>query len=423
MVSLEKKIIILVTGANQVVGFECAKNLILSSADYHVLVDSRSLDNGQRAAAETSTLPDLKGSAEAIQIDMAAFLSTTLASAKKTLEARSPPSQRLRDVFTTNTIGSVLVTDKVPDLPRKSSTPRLVFVSSSGGSLTHAADPNSPHYGSKTGMQFSHYRASKTALNMLLIEYHKALSEEGFKVMGADPGLVVTNFLDAESVRALGAPGADVGGRTVAEIVKGERDVDTGRVVGRYVSNNAKFQVPFRDHQNPGDQIFNSRDDSFSADIIRETDGKALWKCIAEFEKLVGLGKRDIVGFGKLEMGIFEANRSYCCVDTAHLIRHGRKRQDAELSADIRGGQFTPIRHLLTNGPGKVTEAFRCLQNAESISQVVPEIPQNLFTFPSVRCGLDLTLDPNASHPLLEEWGAPAAQSQRGWLSTAPEVF
>lgn len=42
------------------------------------------------------------------------------------------------------------------------------------------------------------------------------------------------------------------------------------------VSNNAKFQVPFRDHQNPGDQIFNSRDDSFSADIIRETDGKGL---------------------------------------------------------------------------------------------------------------------------------------------------
>jgi len=83
-------------------------------------------------------------------------------------------------------------------------------------------------------MQFSHYRASKAALNMLLIEYHKTLGEEGFKIMGADPGLVVTNFLNAERVRALGAPEADVGGGTVAEVVKGERDADMGRVVGRY---------------------------------------------------------------------------------------------------------------------------------------------------------------------------------------------
>ena len=182
-------------------GSECAKNLILSSSDYH------------RAAAEMSALPDLKGSAEAIQIDVTAedsiikaveqvskdhhrldILVNNAGIGKKS--TASPPSQRLRDVVTTNTIGPVLVIEKFLDLLRKSSTPRLVFVSSSGGSLTHAADPNSPHYGSKTGMQFSHYRASKTALNMLLIEYHKMLGEEGFKVMGADPGLVVTNFLE-----------------------------------------------------------------------------------------------------------------------------------------------------------------------------------------------------------------------------------
>ena len=52
--------------------------------------------------------------------------------------------------------------------------------------------------------------------------------------MGADPGLVVTNFLHADKVRALGAPEADVGGATVAEVVRGERDKDMGRVVGRY---------------------------------------------------------------------------------------------------------------------------------------------------------------------------------------------
>lgn len=69
---------------------------------------------------------------------------------------------------------------------------------------------------------------------------------------------------------------------------------------------------------------------------MRETEGRgvdlvlnslsgellhASWKCVAEFGKLIELGKRDILGFGKLEMDIFGANRSYCCVDIAHLIR------------------------------------------------------------------------------------------------------
>ena len=83
-------------------------------------------------------------------------------------------------------------------------------------------------------MQFRHYHASKAALNMLMTEYHKTLGQEGFRVMGADPGLVATNFLNAEKVRALGMPEADVGETTVAGVVKGERDADTGRVVGRY---------------------------------------------------------------------------------------------------------------------------------------------------------------------------------------------
>lgn len=70
---------------------------------------------------------------------------------------------------------------------------------------------------------------------MLLIEYHKALKDEGFVVMGADPGLVATNFMDKDLVAGMGAPGADVGGKTVAEVVTGKRDGDgVGRVVGRY---------------------------------------------------------------------------------------------------------------------------------------------------------------------------------------------
>lgn len=237
-------------GANQGVGYETAKDLVLSSSDYHVLLCSRDHENGAKAATELNAVADKKGTVEAIDLDVTneetvGRAADQIASRFERLDvlvnnagilekSNDPPHERLRKVLATNTIGPVLVTDKFLPLLKKSQSPRIVFVGSSGGSLTHASDPTSPYYGSKTGLSFSHYRASKAALNMLLIEYHKALEKERFKVIGADPGLVVTNFLDAEHVRKVGAPGADVGGKTVAEVVKGERDADLGKVVGRY---------------------------------------------------------------------------------------------------------------------------------------------------------------------------------------------
>ncbi|ERF69170.1 hypothetical protein EPUS_01127 [Endocarpon pusillum Z07020] len=47
----------------------------------------------------------------------------------------------------------------------------------------------------------------------------------------------------------------------------------------------------------------------------------ACWKCVAEFGKLVELGKRDLVACGQLDMQPFLANRSYCCVDITQFIR------------------------------------------------------------------------------------------------------
>lgn len=140
----------------------------------------------------------------------------------------------IRENIATNTVGPVVVTNAFAHLLRNSADPRLIFVGSSLGSLVHASNPASPYYQSKAGSNFMEYRASKAALNMLMIEYNKALKPDGIKVWTADPGLLATNLVNAEAVRKLGAPGPEVGGELVASVIRGERDADVGKVIGRY---------------------------------------------------------------------------------------------------------------------------------------------------------------------------------------------
>lgn len=100
------------------------------------------------------------------------------------------------------------------------------------------------------------------------------------------------------------------------------------------VSNEEKIQFLMDNYHIPRNKIFNSRNSSFVEDILRETKGEgvdlalnslsgellhATWTCIAEFGTMVEIGKRDLIGNGKLDMNTFLANRSYSCVDIDQL--------------------------------------------------------------------------------------------------------
>lgn len=82
------------------------------------------------------------------------------------------------------------------------------------------------------------------------------------------------------------------------------------------------------------DRIFNSRDASFLVGVLAATGGRgvdlvlnslsgellhASWKCVAEFGKMLEIGKRDFVGHGMLSMDLFEANRTFVGIDLAQL--------------------------------------------------------------------------------------------------------
>jgi NAD(P)-dependent dehydrogenase (short-subunit alcohol dehydrogenase family) len=221
--------------------------LVLSSNEYHVLVASRNLANGEEAVASLKALDGLKGTATAIQLDVTDDAS--LFAAAKVVEEQygrldclvnnagiSKNSEnhgiQVRENLATNVVGPVVVTDAFEPLLLKSSDPRVIFVTSSLGSLAHSSDPSSIYYTTKAAYQYDYYRASKAALNMVMVEYGKRMPQ--IKVWGGDPGWLATDLADKKRMESLGAPHPSVGGNEIARIVKGERDADVGKVVGKY---------------------------------------------------------------------------------------------------------------------------------------------------------------------------------------------
>ncbi|PYH97970.1 NAD(P)-binding protein [Aspergillus ellipticus CBS 707.79] len=238
--------LVLITGANQGIGFETAKELLLSDI-YHVIVGSRDPVKGEEAAKTLQATPGIKGSVSSIQIDVTDDKSVDSAAAQIgsqygrldilvnnagiNILTKSPDREALCKILDVNVVGSLSTTEAFLDLLRKSSEKRLVFVSSSMGSIAHAADPTSIYY----RPQGTEYRTSKAAVNMMMVMYMARLKDEGFKVFAADPGLCATNLIgDLQSLRQRNAAEPADGGQRVAAVVKGEKDADAGKVLGVY---------------------------------------------------------------------------------------------------------------------------------------------------------------------------------------------
>lgn len=185
------------TNANQGVSFETAKNLLLSSANYHVLIGSRDL---ARRSATVATLNDsrLKGAASPIQIDVTDNASVDavvkcvsniygrldiLVNNAGITSTNSLLAEALRERLEVNCVGVVTITEAFLPLLRKSSIKRLVFVSPGVSSISHAANPESRYY----RPYVSQYRVTKAGLNMLLVWYWAKLKEGGFKVFWQIP--------------------------------------------------------------------------------------------------------------------------------------------------------------------------------------------------------------------------------------------
>jgi NAD(P)-dependent dehydrogenase (short-subunit alcohol dehydrogenase family) len=205
--------IALVTGANQGVGLQVAKELVANGLT--VLIGSRNFARGEAAAREVGpgAIPlqldvtdraSIAAAAERIRaafgrldllVNNAAISNTRKGSlslqeyAKITL-ASNASLDEIRAVWETNVFGVLAVYQAMLPLLRESSDARIVNVSSGVCSLSMNADPAYPYHAYFGPV----YPASKAALNAITLAMMVELESTGIKVHLVSPGFTKTNL-------------------------------------------------------------------------------------------------------------------------------------------------------------------------------------------------------------------------------------
>lgn len=142
--------------------------------------------------------------------------------------------------YDTNVTSSHIVTEAFMPLLFKSSNPRLIFTSSGTSSLDEASrglpiQAGKPPAGwpKPPSFNFTSYRASKTAVNMVMLEWKRILSNDAVKVLAIDPGFLATNLggNSSEKLKEMGALDPSVGAAFVKDVIDGKRDGDHGQIL------------------------------------------------------------------------------------------------------------------------------------------------------------------------------------------------
>ena len=215
----------LITGANKGIGYETARQLV--AAGHTVWIGSRDVARGRAAAEELG--------ARAVQLDITDDGSVAAAAAtiealdvlvnNAAIEERGDgnavigpvdvTADLVRTTFDTNVFGTVRVLHAFLPLLQRSAAPVVVNVSSGLGSMTVVSGMPAGIY---PGVA---YPASKAAVNMITVQYAKALPH--LRINAADPGFTKTDLNGNTGTQTV-AEGAEV----VVRLVQVGPDGPTG---------------------------------------------------------------------------------------------------------------------------------------------------------------------------------------------------
>jgi NAD(P)-dependent dehydrogenase (short-subunit alcohol dehydrogenase family) len=131
--------------------------------------------------------------------------------------------QDIAEVFATNVLGIVRVTQAFLALLRRSANPVVVNVSSGMGSLTVTSDPSRL----ESTLVSLGYATSKAAVNMLTTQYAKALPE--MRVNAVDPGYTATDLNGRRGTQTV-----EEGAEAIVSMAKIDASGPTGSFVDRH---------------------------------------------------------------------------------------------------------------------------------------------------------------------------------------------
>lgn len=183
----------------------------------------------------------------------------------------------------------------------------------------------------------------------------------------------------------------------------------------------------------PRDHIFYSRDESFVGGIMAATNGRgcdvvvnslsgsllhASWRCVAEFGTMLEVGKRDMLGHGKLDLNPFLGNRRFVCFEGVEMARKRPQefgRMLHQFNEFYGKGMLGPIQQVTRYKSAEVVAAFRHLQHGSHIGKVVVSMTGaegQIQAKPSAR---PVEFDPEAAYLLTGGLGG-LGKSMSTWM-------
>lgn len=218
----EHKRIALITGANQGVGFQLAKELVANGVT--VLVSSRNFERGQAAAQaigqgaipiqlDVTDPASIQAATERIHIEFG-WLDLLVNNAAISQVTRNEVAfndnmsvygvstislDRVRAIWETNVFGVLAVYQAMLPLLRLSSDARIVNVGSGAGSLTYNADPSYAY----RKMYSPGYAGSKSALEVITLSMMIEHEYDGIKVNLVSPEFTSTALNDYHGTATL----------------------------------------------------------------------------------------------------------------------------------------------------------------------------------------------------------------------------
>ncbi|EXK28480.1 hypothetical protein FOXG_17631 [Fusarium oxysporum f. sp. lycopersici 4287] len=236
--------VVLITGANQGIGYSIALQLA-ASGKYHVLVGARSLSKAEAAIRELQAEGIDKINLTPIVLDVIDDSSVTAAvmavstqfghldilinNAGRGESSAATVRDQYREIFEVNVFGVAAVTDAfLPLIQASSYTDRRIVNVSSGVGLITMANEEGFEYNAQA-YYVPDYRSSKAAVNMITVAQSVNFAKHDIAVVAAAPGMCRTRFT--------GGYGAKDPREGAAAIVRAATEGDPKKLTGTFVAD------------------------------------------------------------------------------------------------------------------------------------------------------------------------------------------